>query len=149
MRIVTVLVLVSILAGCASTPGAGDHVSPGVSSPANARLDVAAYNLAMERKGLGYYCDSGNCDTLPVLLEAYAPIYPRIQLAGGINGHATVVFDILEDGTTANFKVESASADAFADAALAAVKLWRFRAPTLDGRPVRITTRQSFPFDAR
>ena len=144
-----VLGAAAILCGCAATTEKHQYVSPGVATPANSIIDSTAYNREIRRQGMDYYCGSGSCDTLPVLLRAYAPIYPQVQLNAGINGNATIVFDVLEDGTLANFKVESASADPFANAAIEALKLWRFTPPTLNGKPVKTSSRQSFPFVAR
>src|SRR3546814_11524902 len=97
-----VLGIAAILCGCATTSGQQPYISPGVVAPTNSAIDVAAYNLEIKRQGIDYYCGSGNCDTLPVLLRAYAPIYPQAEREAGVNGRATIVFDVLKDGTLAN-----------------------------------------------
>ena len=99
--------------------------------------------------GIAGYCGAGECDSLPSLLVAYAPQYPSAELYAGVNGHATIVFDVTEEGLLANFSVESASADAFAKAAIDALEHWRFDPPKLKGKPVKSRNRQSFPFVAR
>src|SRR3546814_6461437 len=78
-----VLGAVVTLCGCAATVEQQPYVSPGVVAPTNSAVDVAAYNLEIKRQGINYYCGSGNCDTLPVLLRAYAPIYPQVELEAG------------------------------------------------------------------
>lgn len=143
-----VLGAVVTLCGCAATVEQQPYVSPGVVAPTNSAVDITAYNLEIKRQGIDYYCGSGNCDTPPVLLRAYAPIYPQAELEAGINGSATIVFDVLKDGTLANFEVESASSETFASAAIEALKLWQFSPSTLDGKPVETSGRQSFPFVA-
>src|SRR3546814_1676455 len=81
-----VLGIAAILCGCATTSGQQPYISPGVVAPTNSAIDVAAYNLEIKRQGIDYYCGSGNCDTLPVLLRAYAPIYPQAEREAGVNG---------------------------------------------------------------
>src|SRR3546814_9279922 len=65
-----VLGIAAILCGCATTSGQQPYISPGVVAPTNSAIDVAAYNLEIKRQGIDYYCGSGNCDTLPVLLRS-------------------------------------------------------------------------------
>ena len=128
------------MAGCASAPSGSQYVEGGRS------LDVASYNREIRRQGLSHHCRAGACDALPSLLVAYAPAYPARELDAGVAGHATIAFDVMEDGSLANFRVESASADAFAEAAIEALRHWRFDPPKLKGKPVRSRNSQFFPF---
>lgn len=139
----TCLVLSAVLAGCATAPSGSQDVEAGTF------VDLASYNREIRRMGIAGYCGAGECDSLPSLLVASAPAYPSAELGAGVNGHATIVFDVTEDGLLTNFKVESASADAFAQAAIDALKHWRFDPPKLKGKPVKSRNRQSFPFVAR
>lgn len=143
MKNILILVLAAALAGCATAPSGSQDVDAGTP------VDVAAYNREIRRTGIATYCAAGECDSLPSLLVAYAPEYPPAELDAGVNGHATIVFDVTENGLLTNFKVESASADAFARAAIDALKHWRFDPPKLKGKPVKSRNRQSFPFVAR
>ncbi len=149
MRCIPGLALAVILSGCATAVPAASDASRGVTTHAHAPVDVAAYNHQIERQGIGHYCGSGECDQLPVLLQAYAPVYPAAALKARLSGSAVIVFDVLQDGTLADFRVESASAQSFADAAIQALKLGKFAPAELRGKPVRTTDRQRFPFNLR
>lgn len=125
------------------------YASPGVVAPALSEVDVSAYNAEIQKQGLSHHCPDGMCDTLPALLVAYAPAYPEAALREGVSGEATIVFVVDESGDPTNFKVESSSAPEFAEAAIHALQRWRFRPSTLNGKPVRVSSRQQFPFVAR
>ncbi len=114
---------------------------------ANPRL-CSSYNDEI-KQGLDHYCPEHQCDTLPSLLRGPAPVYPPAQLAEGISGQATIIFNIDTDGRTVDLKLESASRPAFAKAAMAALKQWQFKPATLNGKPVKISCQQEFPFRAR
>src|SRR5690606_18935585 len=125
------------------------YTSPGVVAPALSEVDVSAYNAEIQKQGLSHYCPDEMCDTLPALLVAYAPAYPEMALQEGVSGEATIIFLVDESGTPTDFKVESTSAPEFAEAAIDALKQWRFRPSTLNGKPIRVSSRQQFPFVAR
>jgi TonB family protein len=73
-----------------------------------------------------------------------APPYPPSLLASRVKGRAVVSFRVTPQGTVLDSSVESASAGAFGDAALAAVQEWRFVPRVKDGQAVE--TRVSIPF---
>lgn len=112
-------------------------------------VDVTAYNKIIAAQGVDYYCGAGTCDTTPLLISGYAPVYPPALIASGITGSATVVFTIDENGNVVDARIESATQQEFADSSLIAVKTWRFRPASLGGKPVRNTSRQQFPFSLR
>ena len=146
MRAITSLVL-ALAAGAALSED--PYSSPGVVAPALSEVDVSAYNAEIQKQGLSHYCPNGICDTLPALLVAYAPAYPEIALQEGLSGEATIIFSVDESGTPTAFEIESSSAPEFAEAAIDALKHWRFRPSTLNGKPIRVSSRQQFPFVAR
>ena len=129
--------LISILSGCMT---ASLVTSPGQD------VSSANYNAAMAKQGVEYYCGSGQCDVPPSLITAAAPVYPPEALSNRQAGQVSVLFDIEPDGHTSNLRIESSTSQEFASVSLDAIKLWRFKPAMLDGRPVKIGTRQIFPF---
>lgn len=110
----------------------------------------AAYNEVLAKKSGDYYCGTGTCDTAPVLLDARAPVYPAGALTAEIEGRAAVLFEIDAEGIPQNITVQSASAAEFGEAAVEAVKNWRFRPATVGGKPVKYQqVLQVFPFELR
>ena len=131
------LVTSTTLVGCATS------LDTDAGSPVSSRL----YNTEIERQGLAHYCGSGNCDTPPRLERAVAPLYPAKALQAGISGEAAVLFQIDATGAVVNARIESASAPEFGEAALQAIRQWRYRPALLKGKPVSIgTSRQKIPF---
>ncbi len=65
------------------------------------------------------------------------PIYPGRQLARGIEGYVDLRFDVTEYGATQNIQVMSSEpVGVFDDAAVKAVKRWRYRPRMEEGVPV-------------
>ncbi|SEL14028.1 TonB family C-terminal domain-containing protein [Pseudoxanthomonas sp. GM95] len=118
-----------------------------VETPNGTPVDVAVYNKMMEAQGLEHYCDSGRCDRLPELLAGEAPVYPLELIGFDVTGQATVVFTIDESGSVVDPVVESATNLAFSEASLRAIRTWKFRPASLEGKPVRQSSRQQFPFE--
>lgn len=112
-------------------------------------VDVRAYNRMIAAQGHAHYCGTGQCDSLPQLISGYAPRYPRELISSGVTGHASIVFTIDEHGSVVDPRVESATRPEFADASLHAIRSWRFKPATLKGEPVRLISRQQFPFELR
>lgn len=67
-----------------------------------------------------------------------APIvYPQAAKAAGIEGHVTVRYRIRSDGSVDHVEVvESDPPGVFDDAAILAVRTWRYEPATVDGEPV-------------
>lgn len=147
MRITFVLITLFLLAGCAYVKK--PYAAPGVTERSGAAVYVSAYNEQIERQGLEHYCADGECDNPPKMIRGYAPVYPEQMFAAGISGHATISFRIERNGHTDNFEVKSASAPAFAKAAIHAIESWLFSPATLHGTPVPLTVCQDFPFKLR
>jgi len=115
----------------------------------NTLVDVAAYNKMVSAQGFDHYCGTGNCDTPPLLVSGYAPIYPPQLVESWVTGSATVVFVIDVTGDVVDPRIESATRPEFAHASLMAVQTWKFRPASLEGKPVKMTSRQQFPFALR
>lgn len=76
-----------------------------------------------------------------------APVYPRAALEDNISGEVRVRITVDAKGkVTDTVILESAPAGVFDDAALAAVRRWRFKPAEVDGQPVETSTIQSLLF---
>jgi TonB family protein len=113
-------------------------------------ISSAAYNGGLAKKSGDYYCGTGACDTAPALLNALAPVYPARALRAETEGRAAVSFEIDAQGIPQNITVQSASAAEFGEAAVEAVRSWRFSPATVGGKPVKYQrVLQVFPFELR
>ena len=81
-------------------------------------------------------CDTRDSDTPPVLLEGDAPIYPAEDKWSGKQGSATVTFIINADGSTTIVQATSEEDKYFAGHTALAIRDWRFKPATRDGRAV-------------
>ena len=71
-------------------------------------------------------------------------VYPPAAKAQGIEGSVTVRYDVTADGAVANARVVSAApAGVFDEAALTAIRQWRFRAAVARGVAVPMRDRVS------
>ena len=78
------------------------------------------------------------------LLGGAGPVYPAAALERGIEGAVTVSYDVTVDGEVANARVVASDpAGVFDDAALAAVRSWRFNPRLVDGEPAPALARVS------
>ena len=74
------------------------------------------------------------------LISGAGPVYPAEARAQGIEGSVQVRYDVSVDGRVTGAEVISSSPPGvFDDAAVAAVRSWRFNAPVRDGQPVAAT----------
>lgn len=129
--------MVATAGGCATS----------LETPAGQPVSSAAYNRAMADRGRAYYCDTGNCDVPPALVRAVSPRYPAIALAEGRAGMASVLFEIEATGDVSNVTLESASSPEFGQAAIEAIRAWKYEPAKLKGKPVRVgPVRQQIPF---
>jgi len=79
----------------------------------------------------------------PVATHEVEPDYP-IELGSILTGKATVVFTVRADGKTADASVVEADDVLFGEAALKALRKWRFHPAEIKGAPV--DCRMSLPF---
>ena len=70
------------------------------------------------------------------LISGAGPIYPAAAKAAGTEGQVVVRYDISDTGRVLNARVESADPpDVFDEAALAAVRSWKYNPQIRDGEP--------------
>jgi len=81
----------------------------------------------------------GPTDGGVVSIVTAQPRYPASLASRGIEGEATVIFDVLPSGSAANIAVLEASHPAFGRSAIAAAKRFRFRPRIVDGVPQTTT----------
>jgi protein TonB len=74
-----------------------------------------------------------------MLLRKTVPVYPPIAHAAGVEGTVVLAAVIARDGTIQNLHVMSGSA-MLQQAALDAVRTWRYRPYLLNGEPVEVET---------
>jgi protein TonB len=87
-------------------------------------------------------------DALPVPVAQGAVPYPAAARSKGITGHVTVALQIDARGSVT--RVDLVDADppgVFDDAALRAVRGWRFQPATYQGAPVAVRVEQTLRFD--
>ena len=73
------------------------------------------------------------------LTSGAGPIYPPLAKAEGIEGVVVVRYGVSVDGRVINARVESAEPEGiFEDAALSAVRSWRYNPALRDGKPVAV-----------
>ena len=90
-----------------------------------------------------------NLKELDELLEPelmVQPYYPEEFRDRGIDGSATVLFYIDEAGSTRMAHLEGYTHSSFGTSAISAVINWKFKAPTVKGKPATIQVRQTFNF---
>ena len=87
-------------------------------------------------------------DQAPKPLSRSAPDYPARARAKGLTGQVTVRLLVGESGAVLKaLVVDSSPAGTFEQAALEAVRRWRFRPGTYRGEAVRVWVRQTLRFD--
>ena len=76
--------------------------------------------------------------TKPVLVVKIEPVYPEVARIARLPGRVTVQAVIGLDGSVESVEILSSSNPIFNDAALAAVRQWKYRPAAMSGRPVRV-----------
>ena len=78
------------------------------------------------------------------LVSGQGPVYPSASRADGVEGSVTVRYDVSTDGVVENARiVASDPPGVFDEAALAAIRSWRFNAPVVDGQREPARNRES------
>lgn len=124
--------------------------NPFRSRTARAALAGAAMSIALLAG-----CDGGPPDTSmmvaptqPVALDTPPPTYPPELACFDKGGTVGLLLEISPEGTPVNIGVESSSGYPQLDqAALEAVRTWRFRAGTRNGKPVQTDLRVPVTFN--
>jgi TonB family protein len=83
-----------------------------------------------------------------LLIKRVNPIYPKMALSTHLEGAVLIDATINKDGNVTNTKVVSGT-PVLAQAALDAVRQWRYKPYYLDGTPVDIQTQITVNFKAR
>ncbi len=73
----------------------------------------------------------------PEVVKKITPTYPRIYLLAGIEGEVFVHATIDENGKVEKVEVVKATDKEFGPAAVDAIKQWKFKPATLDGKPIK------------
>jgi protein TonB len=86
-------------------------------------------------------------DSAPVELHNPAPRYPSTALRRRVEGEALIEVLVLPDGSCGEAKlVECSGSSLFGEAALEAIRQWRYRPAVQDGRAVAASHRVRFVF---
>lgn len=90
--------------------------------------------------------EPGELDQRPNPIHRVKPEYPHEKKLQKVDGWARVVFVVDELGRVRDPEVEAASGRDFGEAALRAIRSWRFEPGMKDGRAVQTRLRQPFTF---
>jgi protein TonB len=78
-------------------------------------------------------------DVRPTPVKTPPPEYPNNLKREGVSGMVAVKADIDETGAVINCSVSKSSNTGFNEAAITAVKTWKFKPAQKDGAPVKIS----------
>src|SRR5579884_3607074 len=84
--------------------------------------------------------------TQGMVLHKVNPVYPALARAARVQGSVVLAAIIGKDGTIQNLHVISSSSPLLIQAALDAVKQWRYRPYILNGEPVEVDTQVTVNF---
>jgi protein TonB len=118
-------------------PAAAAAAAPGTPRPAGAEAPAGETDLPVE---------AGGGVVSPVLIESsgVTPVYPEEALRAGLEGLVVLEAIVDERGRVGHdIKVVRRLGHGFDEAAVAAVRQWRFRPATRDGKPIKV--RRIFP----
>ena len=111
--------------GDGTGPGIGDQSGPGLGS-----------NFAERWRGV----------TAPVVIHRVEPDYPDEARKARFQGSVLVYVEVDEQGRIRSVRVEKPAGLGLDEKAIEAVKQWRFRPATRDGRPVAVPARIDVSF---
>lgn len=94
----------------------------------------------------GEYFFVNQVDVQPVLKRTAAPNYPSSSRRDGLGGTADIAFLVSAKGVPEQVQVMSATNAEFGEAAQEAVRQWRFKPGSKDGKPVRTALMQTVTF---
>lgn len=95
----------------------------------------------------GTYSELADVDSPPVVVDQVAPDYPAVMKKANVEGKAMIALIVSETGKPEQLQVEVATHPLFADAAVAAVRHWRFKPAMKGGKPVACSF--TIPLDFR
>jgi TonB family protein len=155
------IVVKSGRAGRNAQPKASDRASDGANGKDDESEPLLALSSANDSKLSGLMSSVSSAVPTPalstlkisqgvsqgLLIKRVNPIYPKIALATHVEGAVLIDATINKDGNVTNTKVVS-GAPVLAQAALEAVRQWRYKPYYLDGTPVDIETQIKVNFKA-
>ncbi len=84
------------------------------------------------------------------IIQTVPTVYPRdVNYLGITEGHARVAVQIDDQGKLTDYLVTAYSHPRFADAAVAAIKKWRYEPAIINGKPSGATSELTFTFESR
>ena len=110
--------------------GEGDNKAANliVSNPGHIKRTIISYGVAQD-----------------LLIQSAPPVYPPIAKAAGVSGMVELKIIISKTGTVDDVRVVSGDA-MLQQAAIDAVKQWRYQPYVLDGKPVEVETMVNVAF---
>lgn len=84
--------------------------------------------------------------TPPVPVRQVAPVYPAAMIDSGLRGAVAVEFVIDKEGVVTGARVLESNNPGFNEAALEAVRKWKFKPARTEGKPVEAKMRQLIEF---
>ena len=85
-------------------------------------------------------------DKIPVALSTVQPVHPFDLKKSGVEGTATVMFVVDDEGNIRDAKAIDSTHHEFGAATISAVKNWKFQPGMKDGSPVNTIVRQRVAF---
>ena len=124
-----------MLAAATNVARAADPARTGDTGPVDLRDEVeqgtcGKHELSTDR----------GCLVPPRITKKVQPRYPKEARKAGVQGHVTIQAVIESDGTVSRIEVVKSTSPqhSFEDAAIAAVKQWRYRPGTIASAPVPV-----------
>lgn len=118
-------------------------------APARANGVPVAATLEMSVVPEGRGAKPGVVTIPPKVLKHPDPMYPPAMQYSRMRGEVAVAIVVAPDGSVQEATIASSNNPGFEDAALEAIRKWKFRAATRDGQPVpfHLTEHFTFGFD--
>ena len=90
--------------------------------------------------GLLQWACAGSGDRPMQLVSGSGPVYPAVAKAEGLEGMVVVRYGVSIDGRVIDARVDRAEpAGVFEEAALSAVRSWRYNPAIRDGEPIAVS----------
>lgn len=115
-----------------------------VSGFARSDFFIPAWNVGAELDDIIF--ELGDLTRAPRAISQVSPVYPIELQRARIGGTVYLRFVVGSDGTTSRISVERSDHPGFEDAAVTAVRRWRFHPGERDGKPVACWVRIPIPF---
>ncbi len=90
--------------------------------------------------------DVSDLDNKPQPIAQIAPVHPRDLAKQRVEGSVVILFIVNEQGRVEDPRVESASRKEFEQAALDAIRKWKYKPGMREGEPVKTYIRQPIKF---